>query len=378
MSIDEQLGYVVEDADAYDAQRTVQESWETNEKRRENYGQSFPAIFAEDERPNVFYPAAGYRSRHGEESQGKVPLWEEKDGISEMEDITDMLFETLPQSHERNAIQSSQNTLQKSVRRDSQAALAEVLPPQSPSCNQEQTTAITSCTITGIDSSDSDNDSDEEMASHRRRDSKISYTVLNRAKPREKPRQHIPTIAIRQPALFSYSLDSEGECNSSSETRGSSSINPLQKSAASMGLNHIEDLDSELNARINGPIHREIKNAFAGVGRTDDPSQKIGILKTQNDDCRRSSELKESKPMSPLQRPTRMYASSSSSSGDEEETKKEQNVTRLSVKSNGDAAVNSTTASGEVVSVQLASPNVHSKFGDAGVFTDDEFPERLI
>lgn len=389
MFVDEQLACATEDANACDVQRIVQKSWGTNEKKDGKYERSSSegkdsAAFITSTGPNVSSSIADHRGSHTEENHGKVTLWEEKDDISEMEDITDMLFETTSQTNEGSAFKNSQNTPQKSIRRDSQT-LTEVLAPQPPLNNQKQTTGISGCTVTGIDSSFSDSNSNEEVDSHRRRDSNIAYVELSGAKPDEHLDQHIPTIAIRQATLFSSSLDSEGKCNRSSENHRPLPINPLQKSAASMRLNHTEDLDRKSDDEVDEPTDSQIRNAPPEIGYTADHSQQIRVLanssrsvEMQNGNCHKYGETDESKQVSPLQRPTHMYASSSSSSEDEEEVEKDQNVTRLSVKSNGDAAIKSTTSNGEVVSVQLACANDHRKFDDAEVFTDDEFPERLI
>uniref|UniRef100_A0A914ZKG2 Uncharacterized protein n=1 Tax=Parascaris univalens TaxID=6257 RepID=A0A914ZKG2_PARUN len=371
-SVDEQLAYAVEDSNAYDVQRIVQKSWGTNEKREGKYERRSSegkdsAAFITNIRPNFSSPIADHCPGRGEENRCKALLCEEKDDISEMEDITDMLFEITSQSNEGNAFKNSQNTPQKSIGPDSQAR-TEVLAQQPPLSNQKQTTGITGYTVTGIDSSVSDSDSDRynDLDSHRRRDSNIAYVELNGAKSDELLDQHIPIKAVRRAHPFSSSLDSEGMSNRSSENHKPLPINPLQKSAASMRLNHTENLDSNSDLEVNEPTESEIRNSPPRIEYTANHSQQSRVLadssrslKMQNANCHTHDEMDKAKQVSPLQRPTRMYASSSSSSDADEEVEQDQNVTRLSVKSNGEATIKSTTSNGEVVSVQLACASDH-------------------
>ncbi|VDK44587.1 unnamed protein product [Anisakis simplex] len=116
---------------------------------------------------------------------------------------------------------------------------------------------------------------------------------------------------------------------------------------------------------------------IGGLNFNDSESKQFD-MKKMNDgeivekiDAKVSTNQEENKPS---KRPTRMYASSSSSNDEEDD---DDNVTRISVKSQGDATVKSTTLNGEIVCVQLAPYCKFNEIADE-IVTDDEFSERFI
>ncbi|KHN83159.1 hypothetical protein Tcan_15922 [Toxocara canis] len=375
----------IERANVDDTKRSSKESPKTNEKRMERYQESSisdtasAAYAVNEQHQNI--SSRNVKSLAAQNDD--VMSWKRTDNASDMEDITEILFETpSSQTHLHNASAKLPPQKLLKVGTQPQDVATETVAAQSAQNNYAEAFMANVCAVTGIDSSEDESDTDDELETDRRRNSNIAYVELNPVELDERLQQR---IVAQKATTFRNSLDSEDENSTISDSNRRFAINPLQKSTAVMHINQTVNLDDGLDDDTDRATNSLGKSEIVDADFASGQSQQLRSANTtEKHDAEKNGYLlngkvQEGKSTTPLHRPTRMYAISSSSSEEEDVIEKNDNITRLSVKSNGDATIKSRTLNGEIVRVQLAAyTNEHRKFDDGQMFTDDEFSERLV